>query len=493
MDPLLIHPNTSAAQSPSSPEQDPSAHEQALAGGVDPSDVSGVASHAEPKAKAKPRKSERDMGKTLLPVARVQKILKADKEMSTCGKDAVFLISVAAEEFIKRLAQAGHQQAQRDKRSTVQQRDLATAVRTTQHEELAFLEDIIPPAMTLSRALELASQFDPNDLFAEPPSTTQSRLVEERRRETGRRFEEEERGKAEREEERDTDRLNGKGNGHEEEKGKGKERVKEKKGTEIHVNGVQSGKSRSSDASIEPPSHQPVNGSTRRDSSPRATSRSYTHHHHAPFNPPLQHHHHEPRSHTHSHSHSHPLPQTHHHHHHVHSPGQTHDFPPPPRLSPVTNGAPFGYPHAGSSHHYSAPSPELNHGSEPRHSPREPRYSPHSPRDPYFPPPPPDIAYHHHPLPPLPAHYHDFPPPTHYDPRGPPQSYGPYWHGPGREPYERLEYADSREPREHRDRHDQVYDDRRDARYSSGSARPHLDHDPHDPRGDRYSRLEERR
>ncbi|EJU03221.1 hypothetical protein DACRYDRAFT_40613, partial [Dacryopinax primogenitus] len=83
-------------------------------------------SHPEHKSKPKQKKSERDVGKTLLPVARVQKILKADKEMSTCGKDAVFLISVAAEEFIKRLAQAGHQQAQRDKRSTVQQRDLGT-------------------------------------------------------------------------------------------------------------------------------------------------------------------------------------------------------------------------------------------------------------------------------------------------------------------------------------------------------------------------------
>lgn len=38
---------------------------------------------------------ERAPGRSLLPVARVQKILKADKELDGVAKEAVFLISVA--------------------------------------------------------------------------------------------------------------------------------------------------------------------------------------------------------------------------------------------------------------------------------------------------------------------------------------------------------------------------------------------------------------
>lgn len=40
------------------------------------------------------------------------------------AKDATFLISLATEEFIKRLSQACQRHAEREKRTTVQQRDI---------------------------------------------------------------------------------------------------------------------------------------------------------------------------------------------------------------------------------------------------------------------------------------------------------------------------------------------------------------------------------
>ncbi|KAG8968748.1 hypothetical protein FRC03_006203 [Tulasnella sp. 419] len=94
----------------------------------------------------------RTPGTTLLPVARVQKIIKADKDLQAVSKEAVFLISVATEEFIKRLARAGHQQAQRDGRLTVQHKDLASAIKRA--EELAFLQEIVPQAIPTATALQ---------------------------------------------------------------------------------------------------------------------------------------------------------------------------------------------------------------------------------------------------------------------------------------------------------------------------------------------------
>ena len=42
------------------------------------------------------------------------------------ARDATVLISLATEEFIKRLVEAGQKVAEREKRSTVQHRDIGT-------------------------------------------------------------------------------------------------------------------------------------------------------------------------------------------------------------------------------------------------------------------------------------------------------------------------------------------------------------------------------
>ncbi|ETW81834.1 hypothetical protein HETIRDRAFT_317563 [Heterobasidion irregulare TC 32-1] len=82
----------------------------------------------------------REGGKSLLPLARVQRIMKADKELPIVAKEAAFLISMAAEEFIKRLAEASQKTSlDRDRKSKViQQRDIASVVRRV--DEYLFLE-----------------------------------------------------------------------------------------------------------------------------------------------------------------------------------------------------------------------------------------------------------------------------------------------------------------------------------------------------------------
>lgn len=83
----------------------------------------------------------RESGKSLLPISRVQKIMKADKELPMVAKEATFLISLATEEFIKRFSEASHRIAHREKRITVQQRDVASVARRT--DEFLFLEEIM--------------------------------------------------------------------------------------------------------------------------------------------------------------------------------------------------------------------------------------------------------------------------------------------------------------------------------------------------------------
>jgi len=87
------------------------------------------------------REGTREPGKNPFPVSRVQKILKADTQLPTISKEAVFLISVATEKFIERLAQAGQRVAERQSRVNIQERDICAVVRGI--EEFTFLWDVL--------------------------------------------------------------------------------------------------------------------------------------------------------------------------------------------------------------------------------------------------------------------------------------------------------------------------------------------------------------
>ncbi|KAG0037321.1 hypothetical protein BGZ82_002749 [Podila clonocystis] len=91
-------------------------------------------------------------GVTQLPVARVKRIIKEDKDISMVSNDAVFLISMATELFLESFTTKAFNLAKMEKRKTIAYKDLATAV--TQHDSLEFLQDVIPKTMTLKAALE---------------------------------------------------------------------------------------------------------------------------------------------------------------------------------------------------------------------------------------------------------------------------------------------------------------------------------------------------
>ncbi|KAI0061682.1 hypothetical protein BV25DRAFT_1805254, partial [Artomyces pyxidatus] len=119
------------------------------------------------------RKSgERVPGQSLLPQTRLENILRADGASGPMSKEAQFALSVATEEFIKRLARAGYQHASAQKRTIVQYRDMGATTHMRGHPHtLTRLEDILPAPLPLSVALERRAAKE-KELLDEDPALT---------------------------------------------------------------------------------------------------------------------------------------------------------------------------------------------------------------------------------------------------------------------------------------------------------------------------------
>ncbi|WVO21629.1 uncharacterized protein IAS62_002938 [Cryptococcus decagattii] len=96
--------------------------------------------------------AEKQPGTTMFPVTRVKKIVKADRDIDIMSSEAVFMVSVAAEYFIKHFMEEGYTKARLEKRKLINYRDMANVV--ARSEEFDFLKDVIPMPMPLSEAIE---------------------------------------------------------------------------------------------------------------------------------------------------------------------------------------------------------------------------------------------------------------------------------------------------------------------------------------------------
>ncbi|WVQ94891.1 hypothetical protein IAU59_001977 [Kwoniella sp. CBS 9459] len=108
--------------------------------------------------KQKPRQSlaEKQLGTTLFPISRVKRIVKADKDLENMSNEAVFMVAVATEYFVKHFMEEGYTKARLEKRKIVNYKDLASVV--ARSEEFEFLKDVIPTPITMSEALERRKQ-----------------------------------------------------------------------------------------------------------------------------------------------------------------------------------------------------------------------------------------------------------------------------------------------------------------------------------------------
>ncbi|GLB38542.1 putative histone-like transcription factor (CBF/NF-Y) and archaeal histone [Lyophyllum shimeji] len=96
---------------------------------------------------------QRIPGHSLLPSLRLENIIQAEGVTGNLAlsKEGLFILSVATEEFIQRMTQAGQLRASAEGRNTVNYSDMAAT--TQQYQEFMFLHDTIPAPVPLSEAL----------------------------------------------------------------------------------------------------------------------------------------------------------------------------------------------------------------------------------------------------------------------------------------------------------------------------------------------------
>ncbi|CDZ98184.1 DNA polymerase epsilon, subunit C [Phaffia rhodozyma] len=100
--------------------------------------------------------AKKGKGSSSFPISRVQKIIKADPEVTNCSKEASFLISQATEFFVKKFVDQGYLKSRTDGRKTIQLKDLTSVVRAT--PDFMFLEELIPDPVTLNQALAMRAK-----------------------------------------------------------------------------------------------------------------------------------------------------------------------------------------------------------------------------------------------------------------------------------------------------------------------------------------------
>ncbi|KAG2362155.1 hypothetical protein BDR07DRAFT_1285456 [Suillus spraguei] len=167
------NPNVSVYDLPTDSENEAEVDE--LESDTDPEDELAASASANQKKSGR-RLGERVPGTTLLPPSKVENIVQPDNNFSasiTMSKEALFVLSVATEEFIKRMAQAGHRQAAAKRRGTVNYSDLACS--TQQYQEFMFLQDTIPEPISLAEALDRRAMKEKEDLEANPAMSTTHR------------------------------------------------------------------------------------------------------------------------------------------------------------------------------------------------------------------------------------------------------------------------------------------------------------------------------
>ncbi|KAI8644854.1 histone-fold-containing protein [Parasitella parasitica] len=93
----------------------------------------------------------RTPGTTMLPLARIKRVIKEDKDVALINAEATFCIAYATELFMEYLVTEAFSRAKKEKRKTVYYKDLASTVKES--DQLEFLVDVIPTTMTLKEAM----------------------------------------------------------------------------------------------------------------------------------------------------------------------------------------------------------------------------------------------------------------------------------------------------------------------------------------------------
>ncbi|GAA6060736.1 hypothetical protein JCM10212_003780 [Sporobolomyces blumeae] len=112
--------------------------------------------------------AQSDLGSSVLPVSRVNRIIKADADVNLCSKEAIFLIAKATEHMIATMTAQAHANARMKKTGkSVKLIDLATVAT---HPQWFYLTEVIPLPIKLSDAKQRRQEND--DLLNASIATT---------------------------------------------------------------------------------------------------------------------------------------------------------------------------------------------------------------------------------------------------------------------------------------------------------------------------------
>ncbi|KAF7314264.1 CBFD-NFYB-HMF domain-containing protein [Mycena kentingensis (nom. inval.)] len=116
---------------------------------------------------------ERIPGESLLPAKKLEDIIKSHNVLGTLAlsREALYVLSIATEEFIQRLAQGGHRQASVERRPLVTYRDMAAT--TQQYQEFLFLRETVPFPVSAKEAMELREEKQ-KEMIANDPALIES-------------------------------------------------------------------------------------------------------------------------------------------------------------------------------------------------------------------------------------------------------------------------------------------------------------------------------
>ncbi|KAI0822256.1 hypothetical protein BC628DRAFT_1340865 [Trametes gibbosa] len=117
-------------------------------------------------AKGRKKLGVRVPGHTLIPQDKLDNILQAEGAGQHMSKEAVFMLSAATEEFVKKLAEAGYDHTLSENRQHVQYRDMSSL--THQRPEYKFLEDTIPRPISITEAMALRAAKEREILQDDP-------------------------------------------------------------------------------------------------------------------------------------------------------------------------------------------------------------------------------------------------------------------------------------------------------------------------------------
>lgn len=135
----------------------------------------------QPRAKAPPK--ELPLGTSVFPISRINRLLKADENIEQISRDGTFLISIAAELFVKAITEQAYATSRLERRRHISYNDVHGVISSNPY--WSYLRDVFPDQTSYGDALNQREQLVAKrsaaaaDFFGVPPPVLESNTPHE--------------------------------------------------------------------------------------------------------------------------------------------------------------------------------------------------------------------------------------------------------------------------------------------------------------------------